>query len=112
MAKRKNRNLHPSILLIISLILILCLELILNLFNIYVKLTPWIPNLPIISILDEAPKEGVVKRQDFFIWDRHLLWKGKPNAIGKASVVSEKKPVDVKFNSLGLRSDEVSKSKR
>ena len=74
-------------------------------------LKPWIPDLPIIVLQKGNFSEGAENKEKFFIWDRYLLWKGRPNAVGESCVYLSDKPMTVKFNTLGFRSPEISKVK-
>jgi lysophospholipase L1-like esterase len=107
----RKRYLHPSILIIFSFLILFSFELVLHLCDIRLKNAPFVTDLPIVPDFGKIDKKPPEHKNVFFIWDRYLLWKGRPNVIGQAHIGPRGVLGEMRFNSLGFRSPEISKIK-
>jgi len=108
----KPRRLHPSVLILISILIIAVVEIILQLVGIERKIKITVPALPIVPLHERDPRLRTTPADVFFTWDRYLLWRCKPRATGRIFIHSAGRSEEIELNSLGFRSHEINKLKR
>ena len=76
MSRKSIKTLASFSMILFSFVILIVLETVLQILGISLHFKPWLPDLPVIFLIKDPNIEGVSKQQNFFIWDRHLFFKG------------------------------------